>query len=142
MKSLLVFFLTFALISCSTVPQPISFGKDNCDFCRMTIVDNKFGAELITKKGKVYKFDSIECMINYMKENHINETATAQTLVVDYTSGGSLINATTANFLQSEKLQSPMGAGLSAYSAKNEAEKMQQQFGGEFSSWNQLKAKN
>ena len=105
----------------------------------MTIVDNKFGAELITKKGKVFKFDSIECMINYMKENHLSETATAQILVVDYTSGGTLINAASANFLESEKLKSPMGAGLSAYRDKSQEEKMQQGYGGVCTTWNQLK---
>ena len=49
--------LTLSLSSCSTAPQPIRIGQDNCDFCKMTISDNRFGAEIITKKGKVYIFD-------------------------------------------------------------------------------------
>ena len=30
----------------------------------MKIADGKFGAELITTKGRIYKFDDIHCMIN------------------------------------------------------------------------------
>ena len=33
----------------------------------MTIVDNKHSAELVTTKGKVYKFDAIECMIRHLQ---------------------------------------------------------------------------
>jgi copper chaperone NosL len=31
----------------------------------MTIVDKVHAAEIVTKKGKVCKFDATECMINY-----------------------------------------------------------------------------
>ena len=34
----------------------------------MTIVDKLHAAEIVTKKGKVYKFDATECMINYIDE--------------------------------------------------------------------------
>ena len=30
----------------------------------MTIVDPRYGAELVTTKGKVYKYDAVECLIN------------------------------------------------------------------------------
>ena len=33
--------------------------------CKMTLVDKKFGAEVVTKKGKVYKFDDLNCMIKF-----------------------------------------------------------------------------
>ncbi|MGB5288980.1 MAG: hypothetical protein WBN42_10875, partial [Ignavibacteriaceae bacterium] len=52
--------LLFLLASCGSKPEPINYGKDECEFCRMQISDNRYGAELVTDKGKVYKFDSIE----------------------------------------------------------------------------------
>ena len=48
--------------------EEINYGVDACAYCKMNIVDPKFGAELITKKGRVYKFDAIECMVNYDRE--------------------------------------------------------------------------
>jgi len=142
MKTPLAILVLCLLFGCMIAPQPISFGKDNCEFCRMTIIDHKFGAELVTKKGKIYKFDSIECMENYLKQEHLDESAMVHVLVVDYLSDGNLINANSASFLKSEKLQSPMGAGLSAYVGKNEGEPMQQEYGGTWLTWNQLESGN
>ena len=56
-----VFILLLLISSCNTEPQKINYGKDLCEHCKMTIMDKKFGAELITKKGKTMKFDSGEC---------------------------------------------------------------------------------
>ncbi|HSN59587.1 MAG TPA: hypothetical protein VLR49_01530, partial [Ferruginibacter sp.] len=52
MSSLITVLLTVTLSSCSTDPQPLRIGQDNCDFCKMTISDKRFGAEVVTKKGK------------------------------------------------------------------------------------------
>ena len=35
----------------------------------MKISDGKFGAELITSKGRIYKFDDMHCMISYHKKS-------------------------------------------------------------------------
>lgn len=49
--------------SCSTVePTPIKLNTDNCDYCKMTIADLRFASELITEKGKVYKYDDLSCL--------------------------------------------------------------------------------
>ena len=70
-----IIFITFIfLFSCSKDSEPINYGTDQCDHCRMTIMDKKFGAEILTKKGKAVKFDALECMINYLLENNINES--------------------------------------------------------------------
>ncbi len=49
-------FLAFSTMGCNTEPQPIKIGEDACSFCKMSIADNRYGAEIITKKGKVFKF--------------------------------------------------------------------------------------
>ena len=41
----------------------------------MTIVDKVHAAEIVTQKGKVYKFDATECMINFMDEFDTSEIA-------------------------------------------------------------------
>src|SRR5215203_1996100 len=41
-------------VSCNASPEAIRIGKDNCTFCKMTISDARYGAEIVTAKGKIY----------------------------------------------------------------------------------------
>ena len=74
-------FMLLLFSSCKTEPKPIDFGSDACEFCQMIIIDNHYGGELITEKGKVFKFDSGECMARYIKSQHL-ESAKFQALLV------------------------------------------------------------
>ncbi len=67
-KNCLFLLLLLLLNSCSKGPKPIEYGSDNCDYCRMLITDPKFGTEFINDKGKVYKFDSVECLAAFSTE--------------------------------------------------------------------------
>src|SRR5688572_47555 len=87
------------IASCSTQPEPIQFGKDQCHFCKMTLMDNKFGAELVTQKGKVYKFDDIKCMMSYYHSGHEPTDNFVHKVVVDFAKPGKLIDATAASFI-------------------------------------------
>ena len=128
--------LLLLFIGCNVSPQAIDYGNDGCHFCRMTIVDKVHAAEVVTKKGKVYKFDASECMINFMKEFDINEIELY--LSNNYTEPEALIDATKATFLISENIPSPMGAFLSVFKDENEAKKMQSDKGGKLYSWDEL----
>jgi copper chaperone NosL len=135
MKTSIKTLFCLLLISCTSEPTPIQYGKDNCDHCKMTIVDNKFGTELITKKGRTFRFDSDECMRDYIKEN---KPVSTQYYVTDYAHPGTLCNATTAFFLHSKKLKSPMGGNLAAYASKKDADIALQKLGGELLNWTQF----
>src|SRR5688572_13689262 len=84
-------------VSCSTGPDPIHFGQDNCHTCKMTLMDNKFGAELVTKKGKIYKFDDMRCMVNYLNSGIEREDEFAHKMVINFANPGNLIDATEAS---------------------------------------------
>jgi copper chaperone NosL len=131
-------FLMFALFlaSCSIEPQEINYGKDACHACRMNIVDQQHASEIVTKKGKVFKYDSIECLVSDA-ENNIPENV-AMYLVMDYNNPNTFLNATDATFLISENIPSPMGGYLSALDTKEKAEKMQSEKQGTLYSWNEL----
>ncbi len=107
------------LSSCSIAPEAIVYGSDGCHFCKMTIVDKIHGAEIVTDKGKVYKFDAIECMVNFDKEIDAGEKA--MYLVNHYESPEELINAQEAIFLISKRIPSPMGAFLTAFKKEESA---------------------
>ena len=104
-----------SFFSCAkTEAVPIKLNVDTCDFCKMTIADGKYAAEVITDKGRVYKFDDFSCMSNYAKEN--SNTKIAAYYVNDYKQDNVLIPATTAFFLSGGTIQSPMRGGIIALS--------------------------
>jgi len=121
------------IIGCSVSPQPMEYGVDVCYYCSMTVVDQQHGAQLVTAKGRAYKFDAIECMINQMKE--MEDTEMGLFLINDYRNPGKLIDATSATFLISPGIPSPMGANLSGFSKSDDAFKAEEQFAGETFDW-------
>ena len=130
-------FLLLLTISCKIEPQPIEYGKDQCSYCKMNVVDKTHAAQYVTQKGKQFKFDAIECMVNDLNEK--NEANAAILLVANYSNPGELIEATSATFLISKEIKSPMGANLSAFSSKNKADKLLQKYGGAIYTWETLK---
>ncbi len=103
----------------------------------MNIVDRQYAAEIVTKKGKVFKYDAIECMIRDIKNRHADEVALF--LITDYAAPGKFVEAKTATFLISEKLQSPMGANLTGFEKLSDAEKIQREKLGTLYAWNAVK---
>ena len=102
----------------------------------MTIVDNKHSAELVTTKGKVYKFDAIECMIR-----HLQNTENQQyqfVLIADYAQPGNLVDANNSFFLISENIPSPMGENLSGFKSESIALEYSQTNGGKVYDWNEI----
>jgi copper chaperone NosL len=93
----------------------------------LTISNDRCAAELITSKGRFYKFDDYACMNNYMAEN--DKTAGSRTYVSDYISPGRLIGVQSATFIEGESLGSPMGGNMAAFSSKDSAEAYAQRLG-------------
>ncbi|MGI9548058.1 MAG: nitrous oxide reductase accessory protein NosL [Flavobacteriaceae bacterium] len=125
-----------AVGACKIEPQPISYGSDTCQFCSMTIVDKQHGSEIVTKKGKIYKFDAVECLLNYRKQNGDQEIG--MYLCNHYTNPGELIPVEDAIFLISEGIPSPMGAYLTAFDSENSALEAKNEHGGSLYNWNEL----
>lgn len=91
--------------------EPILFSKDTCHHCKMVISDKRFGAEFVTKKGKVYKFDSIECMGHFHEDNKNLEGIA---YVVDSFASSKLVDFKKAHIFLDPNVRSPMGKGFFA----------------------------
>ena len=136
-SSFAIFLAVSLLTACSSGPQEIDYGNDGCHFCKMTIVDKIHGAQLITDKGKVFKYDAAECILNYMSQTPDLKIGSIHTNF--YEAPSEFISTDEATFLISENLPSPMGANLTAFKTKESAEKMLAEKGGKLYTWDELK---
>jgi len=140
LKAAAVILVVLISAGCSAGPRAIEYGTDQCEYCRMTISDERYGAEVVTKKGRALKYDSIECMIRAVEDAEaITETEVAGWYVTDYPSLGTLVSAREATYLHSRRLPSPMGAGLSAFASAGDAEYMKDDRGGTVMDWEGLR---
>lgn len=130
--------LSMTMTSCNTQPQPFAIGKDDCYVCKMGVADLKFGGELITKKGKLYKFDDIGCMVSYLKSGSINEKEIGQLITMDYNKPNNFIDVQHAWFLAAKDLKSPMKSNTAGFATKNEAMEVSKEKQGEIVSWEEL----
>lgn len=99
--------LAFA-VACAAGPDPIIYGADGCAYCRMQISDKRFGAALVTKKGRTVKFDAVECLVEYYKQAaRANDVSSVW--VSDYRHPGTMVNADSARFVDLGASRAPMG---------------------------------
>lgn len=118
----LIFLISFFTLQMACRPEfePIDFGHDACAHCKMTIMDKRYAAELITPKGKAYKFDDIVCLLQYNAANTpVNGT---RFLVSDYSdSSHPFTDAQKAIYLHSESFKTPMNGRCAAFSDEKNA---------------------
>ena len=131
--------MTIVSISCDIKPAEIAYGKDGCHFCAMTIVDNQHAAQILNTKGKAFKFDAIECMLNDLKKRPTSEIGLV--FVNDYNNPGELVIAQEATYLISPAIPSPMGAFLSAGENESEIMSLKEAQGGDMYNWISIKEK-
>src|SRR5262245_44898329 len=119
--------------------QPIAYATENCDYCRMTISEPRFGAQVVTSTGKPRKFDSIECLASYYLESR-SAGIVKSVWAPDYRRPGHFISAEDAIYLRGRRAHSPMGLGLMACSKSENAEALTKEFGGAAMSWKDVLA--
>jgi copper chaperone NosL len=132
-----ILMISFSFAACNnSSSQPIKLNVDNCDYCAMTIADGRFGAELITEKGRCYKFDDLECLLNYKKEK--TGVAFKSFYVNAYIEKNQLIDASKAFYVQSESLRSPMGGNYAAFLNQEKAIDFAKKQSALVQTWNEI----
>jgi copper chaperone NosL len=98
-------------------PESIALNSDACTYCRMLISDGRFAAAIVTTHGRTVKFDSIECLVAYYRQASAAHDV-ASVWVSDYRHPGTLIDASTARFIDIGEGRTPMaGAGGRGWAA-------------------------
>jgi copper chaperone NosL len=129
--------MTLFLVSCNAGPEPIKLGVDNCFYCKMTIVDNRFGAELITIKGKIFKFDDMHCLLSFMNADTKIESNAKNIYLVNFNTHD-FIDADKAILLKSDDLRSPMGGNIAAFIDEKNLQMASEKFKGKQINWKEL----
>ncbi len=130
--------LIFGFMSCNSGPKPIKLGQDTCSFCKMSIADKRFGAEIITKKGKIYKFDDMHCVLGFMKANTINNNDIKETYLVNFEEPHNFILAQKSYLLKSSELHSPMGGNVASFDNETKLKEAAQKVKGQTVTWEAL----
>ncbi|MGH7902037.1 MAG: nitrous oxide reductase accessory protein NosL [Thermodesulfobacteriota bacterium] len=102
-------------------PVPINSEVDMCEYCRMTIVDLHYAAEIIEKR-KAHKFDDIGCMLAYANAKNLS-VENARFWVMDF-DNSTWIRGEEAYFIISPEIHTPMGYGMLAFKDPNKAKEV------------------
>lgn len=127
-----------SLTGCDVKQEPIKIGVDNCHFCKMTISNHRFGAEIITMKGRIYKYDELGCLLSDVKEGRIKKTDIKSIYSTDFLSNNELLLINNAFILNSDELKSPMGSNLATFSNKDSLTTYLNQMKGKQIFWDEL----
>jgi len=101
-------------------PEAIAFDSDACTYCRMLISDGRFAAEIVTTHGRTVKFDSIECLVAYYRQASAAHDV-ASVWVSDFRHPETLLDASTARFIDIGERRAPMGRGWAAVASARDA---------------------
>jgi copper chaperone NosL len=129
--------LCLMFTGCDNGPQPFRIGKDACDFCKMTITDNRFGGEVVSDKGKVFKFDDTRCITSFLR-SHNYENVTMDIYLVDFSGDGHFVKAENSFLYKSDELRSPMGGNVAAFASNDSMTRLKQKLQGIETRWNEI----
>lgn len=135
---LLIFGMALFLNSCNTKPEPIQYGKTSCDYCKMTITDNRFGGEIVTTKSKRFKFDDDHCLLSFLNDGKMKRHEVAGIYFVNFNHPHDFIDTANAHFFQSPKFNSPMNGNIAAFSNEDSLVAALQIFNGNKITWQEM----
>lgn len=94
----------------------------------MQISDPRFGGELLTTRGRLLKFDAIECLRDYYKSASAGDIRAGW--VLDIRHPGAFVSLDSAFFVRATSFHSPMGRGLLATRSDTDAAAVVKEIGG------------
>lgn len=128
LKTSLLFSFIITLVACQdSGPQDFLLGQDQCDNCKMTITNIKYATEMITEKGRIYKFDDLSCMNTY-ESSETEKAKNAKFYVIDFPTE-KFVEKANATLVQGGTIKSPMGGNTQAFENISVAEKAAAELG-------------
>jgi copper chaperone NosL len=140
MKKIIIILIIglFGITGCQSGPQPIEYGKAECAFCKMKIMDKRFGCQVINKHGKAYVFDDLSCMTSYLNSEIIAGQDVKGIYIPDYLGSNTLIEAEKLFYVAAEQFKSPMAGNVAGFSNKDSAEAFVNKLQGTMTTWDEI----
>jgi copper chaperone NosL len=123
----------------SPAPRPLAYDAETCSHCHMTLADRRFGAELVLTTGRIIPFDDTGCLITFLAGDSATGAAVHSIQVTDFLPPHALLDASTAVFLVSDSIRTPMDYHIAALPAGS-ADSVRAALGGELVTWDQARA--
>ncbi len=117
-------------------PKPIRYNKDTCAYCKMTITNPPFAAQLATPKGRNYAFDDLDCLVQYVRENA--EAKGSALYIADFCKPDVFLDVQQAKLMHSDSLRSPMRGNIAAFSSADSLRTYQARYNGKEVLWTSL----
>ena len=130
--------LIIVATGCNSGPKPINLGKDKCNHCKMPISDARFGAEIVSDKGKIFKFDDTRCILGFLAEGKIKKEEAAQIYFSNFYKPHQLLPLEDVTFYQSPGLKSPMNGNIAALNHRDSLESILKNYLGNEISWEDM----
>lgn len=125
--------VALAVGACGAIgPRAIALNEDQCGYCRMEITDARFGAQVVTRTGKVHVFDAVECLTAYLRAAEAGTVRS--TWVADAERPSEWVAAEDAGYLQGSDLRGPMGR-IVAFASPEAARAARATLGGTAVTW-------
>lgn len=125
----------------TAAPPEIRYGEDTCTECNMIISDPRFAAgyahEISAGRYASLAFDDIGDLLAHLEKH--SEHKVVAWYVHDYTTE-EWLDATTAYYVLSDEIYSPMGHGIAAHATRDAAEVLAQSKSGLVLDWQELQA--
>lgn len=107
--------LALGLVACGVSgPVPLRWGAESCRHCHMTLADPRFGAEIVTRHGRVLAYDDAGCAAEAIADGEVEAGEVGRVFVIDYDRPDRLISADSATFVRGARFKTPMGSGVIA----------------------------
>lgn len=125
----------------TAAPPEIRYGEDTCTECNMIISDPRYAAgyayEISAGRYESLAFDDIGDLLAHLEKHH--DYTVIAWYVHDYTTE-EWVDATTAYYVLSDEIHSPMGHGIAAHATRSAADALAQQEAGLVLDWQGLQA--
>ncbi len=127
-------------------PPVVHLDEDVCHECNMIISDERFATATMIDGPRGVEprlFDDFNCQVRFEESNP--DERIVERWSHDYVSSAWL-NTETAVFLKSDDLHTPMASQVAAFASRDEAQKVQGEFGGEIltfaEAWSRLSTRS
>ncbi|WP_456410973.1 nitrous oxide reductase accessory protein NosL [Oceanithermus sp.] len=111
--------------------RPVRVGVDVCPFCNMTVIDARYAAQMVTRTGKVYSYDAIECLVDHLNGYGGPKVEPRELYAPDFATStakeAALEPVDALVFLYHRRIRTPMGGGLVAFAREEDADRFVQE---------------